>query len=153
MKSDSIKKMNKKITAYLVIICCILTLKSMAVSSYFVICEFESESNIEMLHTQKIAHNHTEDTDFDHHSEYHNSYSNDLSDEYQYSECVPCSDTHIYYEVQVFQKRASSEKDFSLCRCVVTKIDNTTQITEHGIFNNTDIILTAYNPTITILRI
>ena len=145
--------MNKIIKVYIVILCCILTVKSMVLSSSFVICDFDSRSNIEMLHTQKIAHAHNEDTDFDNHDEQLGSSCNNLTGEDQYSECIPCSDRHIYHEINLSQKRPSTKIDFSFYYRSVKKNDLIPSIINNNIIDNTDIRQLAYQPTITVLRI
>ncbi|MBT3756150.1 MAG: hypothetical protein HOD64_08810 [Candidatus Cloacimonetes bacterium] len=145
--------MSKGNKTYIVILCCILALKSMAFSSHFVICDFDSESNVEMLHTPKVAHVHNDITEHNVPEMHSNSSCDSSFAEYQYSKCTPCSDTHIYHEVNVSQKRPSTEIEFSICCNYVDKIDIINNTVNNDIINNTDIRQTTYHPTITVLRI
>jgi hypothetical protein len=142
--------MKKGIKTYLVLLCCLLAIKSMALSSHFVICDFDSESNIEMLHSQKIAHDHHEEIDDNDH---HGSSCSSSAGEYQYSECESCSDTHISQEVNVSKKRPTTEIDFSFYYSSAEKIEIIASTITSDIIDDSDIKQTAYQPTITVLRI
>ena len=145
--------MNSKVRFYIIIFCCILLMKSLVLHSHFVLCEFDTESSIEMLHTQKIAHEHNEDADFSDHVELLNLLCDTLTREFQYTECIPCSDTHVYYDFYHFLKRLSNENDYLYNSHSVDKIV-TISLNVNSIFiSNTDIRQSTYQPTITILRI
>jgi hypothetical protein len=143
--------MNKIIKTYIIILCCILALKSIAFSSHFVICDFSSQSNVEILHTPKVAHDHNE-VSKNNTNENHSS-CNSESTENQCSECPPCSDTYIYNEANVYKKRFSDEIDFSISYSFVEKISLAESIVNNYFIGNTDNIQIAYQPTITVLRI
>jgi len=143
--------MNKTIKTNIVILCCILALKSLAFSSHFVICDFESQSNVEIMHTPKVTHAHNEIAEHDD-SQMHSSCNYSFT-EHQYSKCTPCSDTYIYNEANVYKKRFSVEIDFSISYRFAEKISLTESIVNNDFFGNTDIIQIAYQPTITVLRI
>lgn len=145
--------MKKGIKTYLVLLCSILAIKSMALSSHFVICDFDSESNIEMLHSQKIAHDHHEETDNHEQNEHYDSLCNSTAGEYQYSECESCSDTHIFQEVNVSKKRPTTEIDFSFYYSSAEKVAINTSTIFGYIINDSNIKQTAYQPTITVLLI
>ena len=145
--------MKKGIKTFLVLLCCLLAVKSMALSSHFVICDFDSESNIEMLHSQKITHDHHEETDNHEQDGHHDSSCNNSAGEYQYSECTSCSDTHISQEVNVSKKRPSTEIDFSFYYSSAEKVEIIASTITSDIIDDSDIKQAAYQPTITVLRI
>ena len=91
--------------------------------------------------------------DFDNHDEQLGSSCNNLTGEDQYSECIPCSDRHIYHEINLSQKRPSTKIDFSFYYRSVKKNDLIPSIINNNIIDNTDIRQLAYQPTITVLRI
>ena len=145
--------MNRRFKTYIAVLCCLLAIKSMALSSHFVICDFDSESNIEMLHSQKIAHAHESEENTEEEALHHKKSCQNTSDEQQYTQCTPCSDTYITQEVTVSEIRSLTEIDFTFCTVSVNKIDIPASIVPYNIIENTDFKTDTYHPTITVLRI
>jgi hypothetical protein len=145
--------MNRRFKTYIAVLCCLLAIKSMALSSHFVVCDFDSESNIEMLHSQKIAHAHESEAHVTEEAFHITTSCRDTSDELRYSECTPCSDTYITQEVTVSEKRSHIEIDFTFCTVSVNKINTPASILPDRIIEDTDFKTDTYHPTITVLRI
>lgn len=148
-KGNPYLKMFSQLKKVTVVVCCLLIILSSLFSTNTVLCQFESETNLEMHHSPKVIHNHEDK------SEYHIHFDGNHHDCHSELEiesgenCSTCYDSDII-NLQNLIKINNISFDY---QDDVTNVTNIHQINKAFEFVSLNIENTTYYPEKTVLRI